>query len=96
MLNATATRLRGLCGQTASIVDIDLLHDPLEKQVFDLYQNINKSTGHNIEDTLHELLTICPTINNFLDNIRINDEHFGDNRRGLIAKLLELFVTIGL
>ena len=96
VLNATATRLRGLCGQTASIVDIDLLHDPLEKQVFDLYQNINKSTGHNIEDTLHELLTICPTINNFLDNIRINDEHFGDNRRGLIAKLLELFVTIGL
>lgn len=91
-LQATMIRLKGLWGGETALLDESLLHDPLEKQV---YQGLNalppspetvSLTGETVR--LQALLALSQPVNALLDALRINDPVYGTNRRALVRDVL--------
>jgi glycyl-tRNA synthetase beta chain len=91
-LQATMIRLKGLWGGETALLDESLLHDPLEKQV---YQGLNalppspetvSLTGETVR--LQALLALSQPVNALLDALRINDPVYGTNRRALVREVL--------
>jgi glycyl-tRNA synthetase beta chain len=91
-LQATITRLKGLCGDDTAPVDEALLKDPLEKQVYQGMQSLAPIRLPVTKEAeilrLQALVSLSPSVNAMLDALRINDPEYGTNRRALVRALL--------
>ena len=92
-LQATITRLKGLCGDDTAPVDAALLRDPLEQQVYQGMQALPPKTFPVTKESetvnLQALvMSLSPSVNAMLDALRINDPEYGTNRRALVRALL--------
>lgn len=96
-LQATITRLRGLCGDDTATVDEALLLDPLEKQVYQGMKALPPMTHPVTADAetqrLKALVSLSPSVNAMLDALRVNDPEYGTNRRALVRGLLGLYTA---
>ncbi|MFM7631666.1 MAG: glycine--tRNA ligase subunit beta, partial [Alphaproteobacteria bacterium] len=96
-LQATITRLRGLCGDDTATVDEALLLDPLEKQVYQGMKALPPMTHPVTADAetqrLKALVSLSPSVNAMLDALRVNDPEYGVNRRALVRALLGLYTA---
>jgi glycyl-tRNA synthetase beta chain len=96
-LQATLTRLKGLWGGETASLDENLLHDPLEKRVYEGLKTLPpwpetvSLTGETVR--LQALLALSQPVNAMLDALRINDPVYGTNRRALVRDVLERYVS---
>jgi glycyl-tRNA synthetase beta chain len=96
-LQATMIRLKGLWGGETATLDEGLLHDPLEKAVYEGLSALPPSpetvslTGET--GRLQALLAFSQPVHAMLDALRINDPVYGVNRRALVREVLARYVS---
>jgi glycyl-tRNA synthetase beta chain len=95
-LQATMIRLKGLWGGETALLDEGLLHDPLEKAV---YEGLSRLPAPEFPVTweketirLQALIMFSGSIHAMLDALRINDPVYGTNRRALVRNVLARYV----
>jgi len=77
-------------------VDEKLLTNIAEQDLYAKYSKIKSSAFNSYESELDSLLSLKPTLDNFFDNVMVNDENIQIrvNRKNLIANIYKSFFNI--